>query len=82
MKKIFFITALLFWSMFFPSLSFNKFTSELNDISSPRLEIFDTKSNVKILENAEYRFRLLSKWGSRDASVQKIPCNAPCYMIY
>ena len=59
MKKIFAILIILFWSMIFPNLSFNNFTTEITDENISYSDLYNQSSREEILKNAEFKFWFL-----------------------
>lgn len=57
MKKIFTFLMVLFWSMIFPGLSFNEFTTDMRSraLSSTPL-LYDSNYRKELLQNAEFDF--------------------------
>ena len=54
MKNKIFILLVFWWAMFFPSLSFNSFTTDITDNTINYHDLYYIDSNTTILENAEY----------------------------
>ena len=54
MNKKFFILLLFWWSMIFPSLSLNTFTTDIIDDNISYAELNNCATRKEILENAEY----------------------------
>ena len=59
MKKFFAILIILFWSMIFPNLSFNNFTTEITDENISYSDLYNQSSREEILKNAEFKFWFL-----------------------
>lgn len=60
MKYKFFIVFVFWWSMFFPTLSFNNFTTDIYDKNVKYSDLYSKDLQIEILENAEYDFWLKS----------------------
>ena len=54
MKNKIFILLVFWWAMFFPSLSFNSFTTDITDNAINYQDLYYIDSNTTILEKAEY----------------------------
>lgn len=59
MKKIFVILTIMFWSMIFPNLSFNDFTTDITDENISYSYLYNQTTRKEILQNAEFKFWLL-----------------------
>lgn len=59
MKKIFVILTIMFWSMIFPNLSFNDFTTDITDENISYSDLYNQTTRKEILQNAEFKFWLL-----------------------
>lgn len=53
MKNKFFILLVFWWSMFFPTLSFNNFTTDITNENINYSDLYSKNSGEEILENAE-----------------------------
>ena len=60
MKSKFFILFVFWWSMFFPTLSFNNFTTDICDKNVKYSDLYSKGLQIEILENTEYDFWLKS----------------------
>ena len=54
MKYKCFLFLVFWWSVIFPSLSFNKFTTDITTENANYLDLYSKDSREIILENAEY----------------------------
>lgn len=54
MKNKFFILLVFWWSMIFPSLSYNNFTTDITDKNISYSDLYSKESRKQILQNAEY----------------------------
>ena len=59
MKKIFFVLTIFFWSMLFPELSFNDFTTSINNENISYSDLYNQNSRKEILKNAKFDFWFL-----------------------
>lgn len=61
MKKIFIFLMIFFWSMIFPSLSFNRFTTRITSDDISYLDLFDKDLRADILKNVEFDFFIMNQ---------------------
>ncbi len=54
MRKVFLFLLVFWWSIIFPSLSFNSFTTSITNDNISYEDLYDSIKREKILENAEY----------------------------
>ena len=54
MKKKIIILLVFWWSIIFPSLSLNSFTTDIIDDSISYKDLYNSETRGKIIENAEY----------------------------
>lgn len=57
MKK-FLVLTILFWSMIFPNLSFNSFTTDIISDEIHYSDLFQNETRNQILQHAEFSFWL------------------------
>lgn len=60
MKNKFIILVVFWWSMIFPSLSFNSFTTDITNENIKYSDLYEKDSRDEILENAEYNLWIKS----------------------
>ncbi|MBQ9314723.1 MAG: hypothetical protein IJ220_07030 [Clostridia bacterium] len=58
MKKILIFLTIFFWSMIFPSFSFNQLTTDITGEEVQYLDLFQKESRKEILQNATFDFYL------------------------
>lgn len=59
MKKFFIFLTIFFWSMIFPELSFNNFTTSITNENISYSDLYNQKSRKEILQNAEFKLWFL-----------------------
>lgn len=56
MKKIFIFFTVFFWSMIFPNLSFNNFTTDIVSNEVQYSDLFNKYTRREIIQNAKFDF--------------------------
>lgn len=54
MRKKYFILLVFWWALFFPSLSFNNFTTDIIDDTISYHDLYSPEIRKEILEKSEY----------------------------